>query len=213
MYAARILVLALLFACLVTSAVMARNVIFRGTGLVSKSSFLINKPVEGVVSVVFDATNDKAVRLGYKVVFPDGNEEKLALVLNDADVYREEGGSRSEAKLLVHSGDYHRVDGFAGTSGTWFEADAGDDIGFRVKFTRDDGATLNLNIVSKEQPSTMGDTIPDMAFTINVNDLSNPDVRDGIVFNWVIQSRLDFNALMRVDDTSAEALLEELFGN
>ena len=59
----------------------------------------------------------------------------------------------------------------------------------------------------------MGDMIPDIALTIHVNDFPHPDVRDGLVFNWEIRSQLDFNAQMRVNDTSAKALLEELFGN
>ena len=204
MNAARLLLLAFLFGCLVNSAVMARNALFIGTGVVLKSGFLIHKPAEGVVTVVFDVINDKAVRLGYKAIFPDASEEKLALVLNDADVYRGKGGSRGEAKLLIHSGDHHRGDGLAGESGTWSEGDDGDN-GFRVKFSRADGATLEI-LVSKKRhsPSTMVDMIPDLALTINVNDF---------LFSWEILSRLDFDALMRVNDTSAEALLEELFGS
>ena len=72
---------------------------------------------------------------------------------------------------------------------------------------------MEIVFTMQTSPSTMGEIVPDIKKTITVNDLPNPNVRDGIAFNWKILSRLDFNALMRVDDTSAEVLLKELFGD
>ena len=203
-------VLTVLLGCLVTSTAMARSTLFRGTGIVSKSGFHTPAPAKFVVTVVMEISDDESVKFGYKAEFSDGSSEKLALVLRGAEVNRGDELRKGKAELLVHSGTRQRAEGFAGASATWT---AIDDDGMQVEFTREDGSKMKIVFSMQTSPSRMGDMIPDVKTTITVNDLPNPDVRDGIAFNWEILSRLDFNALMRVDDTSAEVLLKELFGN
>ena len=207
-------VLTVLLGGIVTSTAMAgsmQSMLFTGTGVVSKSGFHTPTPVKFVVTVVMDiSTDDDSVKWGYKAEFSDGSSEELALVLSGAEVNREDEPRKGRAELLVHSGTRQRAEGFAGASATWTEID-GD--GMRVEFTREDGSTMEIVFTMQTSPSTMGEIVPDIKKTITVNDLPNPNVRDGIAFNWKILSRLDFNALMRVDDTSAEVLLKELFGD
>lgn len=206
-------VLTVLLGCIVASTAMAgstQTMLFRGTGVVSKSGFHTPAPVKFVVAAVMDISNDDRVKFGYKAEFSDGSSEKLALELSGTDAYTEGEPRKGKAELLVHSGTRQRAEGFAGASATWTEID-GD--GMQVEFTREDGSKMEIVFTMQTSPSRMGDMIPDIKTTITVNDLPNPNVRDGIAFNWEILSRLDFNALMRVDDTSADVLLKELFDN
>lgn len=209
----RSVVLSVLLAGVVTSAAMARDILYRGTGVVAKSGFLAPTPVNFVATVIMGVSSDGKLRIGYKAEFSDGSSEKLALQLTEesaTEVNREAQPSQGEAKLLIHSGTRQRADGFSGASGTWAETDDG----FRVEFTREDGSKMEMVIDIQTSPTKIGgDMIPDVKITITVHDLPSPDVRDGITYDWKILSRLDFNALMRDDDTSTEALLEELFGN
>ena len=201
---------AVLFGCIVTSVAMARAALFRGTAAVHKrvSGLNHNNVIKPAVAVVLDTSNDKAMRFGYKAVFPDGNEEKLALELFGNGVDRE------EARVVVHSGDHLREDGFEGALGTWSDVEAyyNADDGFRADFKREDGSTWGISVRERNSTSTM-DAVPDTMLTITVDDYPSPgdDLRP--FFKWEIRSQLDFNAQMRVNDTSAKALLEELFGN
>ena len=210
----RSVVLSVLLAGVATSTAMARDMLYRGTGVVSKSGFLAPTPVNFVATVIMGVSSDGKLRIGYKTEFSDGSSgDKLALLLTEGsatEVNREAKASRGEAKLLIHSGTRQRADGFSGASGTWTETDDG----FRVEFTREDRSKMEMVIDIQTSPTKIGgDMIPDVKITITVRDLPSPDVRDGITYDWKILSRLDFNALMRDDDTSTEALLEELFGN
>ena len=56
----------------------------------------------------------------------------------------------------------------------------------------------------------MWDAMPDVALKINVFDYS-PASENEEVSKWEMVSGLDFNSLMRPDDTSATDLVEELF--
>lgn len=210
MMSVRSVVLAVLLGCIVTSAAMSKTVLFRGEGRVYKFTTGNNGPmgVKFVATVVIDYSDGNAVRFGYKAEFSDGSEEKLALLLSDED----------KAKLLVHSGTRQRADGFAGASGTFWTEDDNDNRVFRVEFTRKDftrenGSKMQIAVKEQSVPSAMGELVPDIKLAIIVKDLPSPENSDRTAYKWKFSSQLDFNALIRVEDASAEALEEELFGN
>ena len=208
-FVVRSIPLTILFGYIATSFAMARPALFRGTAAVHNrvSGLNHNEVIKPTVAVVLDTSNDRVMRFGYKAVFPDGNEEKLALELLGDDIDR-------KARIVVHSGDHLREDGFAGALGTWSDVEAyyNADDGFRADFKREDGSTWGISARERRSTSTM-DAVPDTMLTVTVDDYPAPGDDLRLFFKWEIRSQLDFNALMRVDDTSAEALLEELFVN
>ena len=170
MCAVRIVFVAALFGCLVSNIAMARIVLFRGEGAVHKrvSGLNRNVVVKPVVTVVLDTSNEKVIRFGYKAVFPDGSEEKLALELLETDTNR-------QARVVTHSGDHLREDGFAGALGTWSEVEAyyNADDGFRADFKREDGSTLRISARQYRSTSTM-EAVSDAMLTITVDDYPPP---------------------------------------
>ena len=225
----RRVVLAILLGCIVSSAAMARGVLYRGAGAVHKVNPLEMKSTEAIkhVMAVIDASNDKAMRFGYKAVFPDNGEQTVAIVLNEGDVLREDGIRRGEAQLIIRSGS-HYPQAFE-SAGTWKAT--GEDYSFHAEFPREDGSNMEV-IVSKElnSPSTMWDAVPDIELNITVYDyppasenVSNmPPSKDftdlyqslipmTMFQKWEMVSGLDFNAMLRAEDASANDLVEKLF--
>lgn len=200
--------LLLLFVVLMVACpwpVIAGSTLFRGTGTMSSAGFLPVKTEQFVATVVMGISNDDRLQIGYQAKFSDGSKEQLALVLTQTNPELPSG----EAELRTHSGSRHRGDGFLGVVGSWSETDDG----YLVKFVKEDRSKLEIAIDIENSPTKIGgDLIPDVKVTITISD-SAPDDRGELTVNWKILSRLDFNALMRDDDNSADSLLEELFAN
>ena len=201
----RLSLLFIVFVVVCPWQVIAGSTLLRGTGTVSSAGFLPSRTEQFVATVVMGISNDDRLQIGYQAKFSDGSKEQLAIVLTQTDPEVPSG----EAQLQTHSGSRHRGDGFSGMLGTWSETDDG----YRVKFVKEDRSKLEIVIDIENSPTKIaGDLIPDMKVTITTSD-SAPDDRSELTVNWKILSRLDFNALMRDDDNSADSLLKELFAN
>lgn len=217
MFAVRNVVLAVLLGCIVSSAAKARGVLYRGAGTVQKLNPLDtikSKEVIKHVIAVIDASNDKAMRFGYKAVFPDDGEQTLALALNEGNVLREDGIRRGKAQLVIRSGS-HYPHAFE-SAGTWKAS--GEDNNFHAEFPREDGSKIEV-IVSKEMLYPMWlDILPDK---LNITVYEHPPASENVsnlyqrrtpmteLTKWEMVSEIDFNTIL--PKNSANDLVEELF--